>query len=211
MKCVFLDFNGTVLDDVDLCLELLNNMLKEKENKMVSLEEYKEIFTFPIINYYKASGFTFEGYTFDELADYFIIEYTRRNVLECSIFSDVKEFVDLVHNAGYKVVLCSASRIDLLLDQLNDFKIRNYFDDVIGLDNHHAVSKLQLALNYIKTNQVDVNNSYFVGDTTHDFEVGNAMGTQVILVNRGHQSSRVLNTVGAKQVSTLLDAYDCLK
>ena len=89
MKCIFLDFNGTVLDDVDFCLELLNTMLKEKENKYVGIKEYKNIFTFPIIKYYEAAGMTFNGYTFSELADWFIKENTERNVHECHIFEDV--------------------------------------------------------------------------------------------------------------------------
>jgi phosphoglycolate phosphatase len=207
MKCIFLDFNGTVLDDVNLCLELLNIMLEEKENKRVGIEEYKNIFTFPIIKYYEAAGLTFNGYTFAELADWFIKEYTERNIKECHIFDDVKQFVDLVHRAGYKVILCSASKLNLLIDQLNAYGIFDYFDDVIGLDNHHAASKLQLALNYIKDHSVDTNNSYFIGDTTHDFEVGEAMGTKVILVNRGHQSNEVLSTTKTDIASTLLDAY----
>ena len=49
-KYIFLDFNGTVLDDIELCLNLLNEMLYEKEKKTVTLEEYKNIFDFPIIN-----------------------------------------------------------------------------------------------------------------------------------------------------------------
>ena len=42
-KYIFLDFNGTVLDDVDLCLNLLNEMFWEKEKKMVDIDEYKHI------------------------------------------------------------------------------------------------------------------------------------------------------------------------
>ena len=53
-KYIFLDFNGTVLDDVDLCLNLLNEMLYEKEHITVDLDKYKEIFDFPIIKYYIA-------------------------------------------------------------------------------------------------------------------------------------------------------------
>ena len=41
-----LDFNGTIIDDVDLCLNILNHLLEERNYKKVSLEEYKHIFTF---------------------------------------------------------------------------------------------------------------------------------------------------------------------
>ena len=190
-KCVFLDFNGTVLDDVDLCLNLLNHMLAEKGVKTVSLEEYKEIFTFPIIEYYKKAGFDFTKYTFEELAEYFIVEYTRRNVTEAFIYSDFSWFINEIRQLGYEVILCSASKKVLLLDQLNDFNI-NVFDDVIALSNHYAASKLELAKEYVKEKDIDLNNSYFIGDTEHDAEVGLACGLNVILVDRGHQSENVL-------------------
>ena len=66
-KYLFLDFNGTVLNDVDLCLNLLNEMLVEKKKNALNIEEYKNVFTFPIKNYYIKAGFDFNGYTYEEL------------------------------------------------------------------------------------------------------------------------------------------------
>lgn len=192
-KYVFLDFNGTVLDDLDLCLNLLNEMLIMKGCKSVSLEEYKEIFGFPIINYYVKAGFDFSKYSFSELADYFIIEYGKRNYHETSIFDDVKDFIIAVREKGYKIVLCSASQLTLLKEQLIYFNISDLFDDVIGLNDHHANSKLFLAKEYVKNHPVDLENSYFIGDTTHDVEVGIECGLKPLLINRGHQSNNVLS------------------
>lgn len=201
-KYLFLDFNGTVLDDVDLCLNLLNEMLYEKEQKTVNLKEYKNIFDFPIIEYYKKAGFVFSNYTFEELANYFIVEYTRRNPFESTIFSDLEFFVNTLKKANYKVVICSASKKELLLEQLRDFKIIDLFDDVIALDNHYAASKLELAKKYVENIEVDYDNSYFIGDTTHDALVGEACGLRVILIDRGHQSKEIL----LKANCTILDS-----
>ena len=205
-KYIFLDFNGTVLDDVDLCLNLLNEMLSEKENKTVSLSEYKKIFDFPIIEYYKKAGFTFNGYTFEELANVFILEYTRRNPIESTIFTDLEYFVNVLKEAGYKVIICSASKKPLLLDQLKEFKINHFFDDVIALDNHYAASKLELAKEYVKNIDIDLENSYFIGDTTHDAIVGKECGLKVILVERGHQSKDILNKAQCIILDSLKDA-----
>ena len=184
-KYIFLDFNGTVLDDVDLCLNLLNEMLFEKEKKTVDIVEYKHIFDFPIIKYYLAAGFDFSKYTFEELAHYFIVEYTRRNPTESKVFDDLGLFVSDMKKHGYKVIICSASKKVLLLEQLKDFNI-------IDLDNHYAASKLELAKKYVSEIEIDKENSYFIGDTTHDAEVGVECGLNVVLVDRGHQSEDVL-------------------
>ena len=207
-KYIFLDFNGTVLDDVDLCLNLLNEMLYEKENKTVDIVEYKNIFDFPIIKYYLAAGFDFSKYTFEELANYFIVEYTKRNPSESKIFDDLVMFVEGIKEYGYKVVICSASKKPLLLDQLTDFNIINYFDDVIGLDNHYAASKLELAKKYVSEIEIDKENSYFIGDTTHDAEVGVECGLNVILIDRGHQSEDVLVKTKKPILHSLKSAFD---
>ena len=41
-------------------------------------------------------------------------------------------------------------------------------------------------------NSHDLENSYFIGDTTHDAEVGSECGLKVILIDRGHQAEDVL-------------------
>lgn len=210
-KYIFLDFNGTVLDDVDLCLNLLNEMLYEKEGKTVTLEEYKNIFCFPIINYYVAAGFTFEGYTFKELADVFIVDYANRSKTESWAFNDVEEFVNIVKSIGYKVVICSASLKPMLLEQLKLLGVYELFDDVIGLENHYAESKLELAKKYVANACVDLENSYFIGDTTHDAEVGSGCGLNTILVDRGHQSEEVLNNAKTTILHSLLETANFIK
>lgn len=210
-KYIFLDFNGTVLDDIELCINLLNEMLSEKEGKTVTVEEYKNIFCFPIINYYKAAGFTFDGYTFEELADVFIVDYARRSLTETKIFDDLEMFVKIVNEIGYKVVICSASLKPMLINQLKHAGIYELFEDVIGLDNHFAVSKLELAKEYVKNMNVDLEQSYFIGDTTHDAEVGVACGLIPILVDRGHQNEEVLKQAKSLILHSLLEVATYLK
>jgi phosphoglycolate phosphatase len=118
--------------------------------------------------------------------------------------------MDEVKKKGYKVVLCSASKKVLLIDQLKEFDIYDRFDDVIGLDDHFAVSKLELAKEYIKNKKVDLANSYFIGDTTHDAEVGVECGLNVLLIERGHQSKEVLNSTKKTVLSSFVDVLKVL-
>lgn len=210
-KYIFLDFNGTILDDLDLCFNLLNEMLYEKERITVDLKRYKEIFDFPIINYYVKAGFDFSKYTFEELANYFIIEYRNRTLTETKIFEDVPYFVKSLKAAGYKIVICSASQKLMLLDQLKYFGIDELFDDVIALDNHYAASKLELAKLYVEKHKIHLEQSYFIGDTTHDAEVGEECGLNVILVERGHQSKDVLLKANSLILGTLKETAEFIK
>lgn len=50
---ILFDFNGTIVNDIDLCLTILNDMLTLRKHNVVDLKQYLAIFDFPVIEYYK--------------------------------------------------------------------------------------------------------------------------------------------------------------
>ena len=50
-------------------------------------------------------------------------------------------------------------------------------------------------MNYLKEHNINPSDVTFIGDTTHDYEVGSLCGAKSILVSKGHQSVNVLKTV----------------
>ena len=55
------DFNGTLFDDVEAGINSVNDMLSERGLKTLEdKEDYRKVFKFPIIEYYKDLGFDFE-------------------------------------------------------------------------------------------------------------------------------------------------------
>ncbi|MDD6302967.1 MAG: HAD family hydrolase [Bacillales bacterium] len=206
---IFFDFNGTILDDVDLCLKLLNTMLINKGLKSFEKENYKEIFTFPIIQYYRNAGFTFEGYTFEELSQWFILNYQAAS-LNCHLYPNVINLIKELKLKGYKIILLSASKIENLIEQTNHFNITSYFDDILGLDNFHAYSKEQIAIEYIKNKRIDPKRCLFIGDSTHDYEVASKVGGDAILVTYGHQSKKVLSQTNCPLIDEIIKVREFL-
>lgn len=207
---VFLDFNGTIIDDIDLCLNLLNEILQQQNHKKVSREDYKNIFTFPVKKYYELAGVDFKLNSFEELADWFIREYQPAS-LKCSLFPKTTEAFEILKSRGYHLVILSASEKHNLLEQCESFGIVSYFDAILGIDNIHAESKINIALNYMKEHHIQGANVLFVGDTLHDYEVSKAMGANCMLVSCGHQSKEVLQKAGVPILSTVYDLINILK
>ena len=56
---VLWDFNGTVYDDMEACLRSVNEMLSERGLPVLSAEAYREVFDFPVKDYYAKIGFDF--------------------------------------------------------------------------------------------------------------------------------------------------------
>lgn len=191
MDYIFFDFNGTILDDRKVCLNLLNEMLMMKNHPPIDEERYLDIFTFPVINYYQKAGFTFPKDNFKELAKYFIVRYQQESI-NSPIFYDVENILIKLKKTGKKLFILSASQKDMLVKQLKMYQIYDYFDAVIGKDNIYASGKEELGVDFMEKNKLDKSKCIFIGDTLHDEETANAMGIKCILISRGHQSKKVL-------------------
>ncbi len=209
MDYIFFDFNGTLVDDVDLCLDLLNEMLLMSNHPSVSKETYLKIFTFPVQDYYKKAGFDFSKDDFALLADYFIKEYKKRNI-HCKLYGDVIEVLDALKKSNKHLIILSASEISMMKDQLTLYKILPYFEEILGKNDIYATGKSELGLSFMKKNQLDKSKCVFIGDTLHDEETADAMGIRSILVSRGHQSKEVLSQGHSLVISSLKELLQLL-
>jgi phosphoglycolate phosphatase len=191
MKTIFWDFNGTLLDDAHLCHDILCEMLEEVGRNKVTYEQYLDIFTFPVRDYY-AKVYDLEAVSFDVLAKRFITRYKPRS-LEVPLTAGAIETLTEAKRLGFKNVLLSASEINNLYEQIRHFGIETMFDDVLGTDNIHAKDKTDIALSYVKTHPIDPVNTLMVGDTLHDAKVAQAIGCKIVLYTGGHQSKARLS------------------
>ena len=185
-KHIIWDWNGTLLDDVDFCRKIINRILVENNLPELSFDRYREIFTFPVEDYYKAAGLDFNKTSFEVLGKDFIDEYEEKK-LTCSLFDSSVEVLSAIHKKGIGQSVLSAYLHDNLVSILDHYNLTQYFDNIIGLDNIYAGSKTHLGLMLIEQLKIPGNEVLFVGDTLHDAEVAKAMGVKSILIANGHQ------------------------
>lgn len=196
-----IDFNGTILDDRELCVTILNEMLVMQGHEPVTLDKYLHIFTFPIIEYYRRAGFKLEpegNENFDYLAKIFVRSFKER-FPGLQIFDDAIPFLESFKGKK-KLILLSASEQKALESQLEHFGVLSYFDVVLGIKDIYAASKLNEAKRYFKENKTDMSKVLFIGDTLHDEEVAKALGAKSIFVSRGHQHPDVLKSLGESEI-----------
>ena len=201
INTIIWDFNGTILDDIDLCLFVLNSMLKKRNLPEKSIEEYREIFGFPIKEYYIKAGFDFEKEPYEEIAPDFVELYFG-NTHKYSVFDDFIKFQQNIKNKSLTQILLSATREDLLLNQIKELGISEYFDHVIGTNDIFAHGKIERAKIYFKENNIDLKDAVLIGDTIHDFDVSRELCCPCVLYNKGHQSIARLEKTGCKIISS---------
>ncbi len=187
------DFNGTIIDDLDFCVDVLNDMLTKHDHKAVTKQEYLDVFTFPIIEYYRKAGFLFPPLgtdDFEELAVDFDTQYNQ-GFKDCQMFEDIIPFLKK-YQGKKRLIVLSATKTSTLLEELKQLKILSYFDGIIGTDDIYGASKLDQARRYFSSNPYNPDSTLFIGDTLHDQEVGKDLKGKTALIYRGHQSKSVL-------------------
>ena len=191
------DWNGTLFNDVDLCADIMNILLTQESLPNISLQRYKEIFTFPVIEYYKIAGHTFKQNSFEVLGKQFVDEYEDKKT-ECSLFEGVTSLISEIKNRNVNQHLLSAYEQQSLNSIIKHFKIDSYFTNIVGLDNIYASGKIHLAHQLI--DKILLNKEHvkvlLIGDTIHDYEVAKEINSDCILLSHGHQDEERLLKLG---------------
>lgn len=185
-KHIIWDWNGTLLNDVNFCRKIINRILVENNLPELSLNRYREIFTFPVQDYYQAAGLDFTKTSFEVMGKDFIDEY-EENKLTCSLHENAIEVLSAIHKNGIRQSVLSAYLHENLVSILNHYNLTQYFDNIIGLDNIYAGSKTHLGLMLLEQLNLPGDEILFVGDTLHDAEVAATMGVKLVLIANGHQ------------------------
>lgn len=197
---VIWDFNGTILDDIDTGIKSVNTMLSRRALRQIaSRSEYFGVFGFPIIEYYRRLGFDFEKESYAVLADEWVAEYLK-NVVDAPLCRGVKDALDAFAAAHIKQYVLSMTEQNMLISQLEQLGVMKYFIQASGLDNVQAFSKLSLAESWRCGK--DLSRAVFIGDTTHDYETAQTMGTDCVLIASGHQKRCELEKCACRVVGS---------
>ncbi len=186
------DWNGTLVADVPHVVNMNNLTLEQFGYRHTSEEEYRAKFRHPVHEYYYDLGVTAED--FPKIAKVWNKAYVEG--FDCvPLCAGAAEAVMRFRAAGHKQVIISASQVDQLRAQVERFpELRGMFDEVLGLSDQLAVSKVHLAVDYLQRSGEKPEDCVFLGDTTHDAETAAAIGCRCFLIEGGHQERKVLNS-----------------
>ncbi len=181
------DWNGTLLDDRHLCVDIMNRLLRQYHLPGMSLHRYLDIFSFPIRKYYNTLGWHDETVPFETISTEFIRLYEAEKS-SCSLRPFARETLDAFHKMGRRQFILSASKQDSLDEILAHYGLTGLFTAVYGLRDHYARGKTEIGHNMVSDFHIVPGRSLFIGDTTHDAEVAGALSIPCILIQDGHNS-----------------------
>lgn len=202
---VIWDWNGTLLDDVWLCVEVMNDLLDRQSLPRITVDGYRDEFGFPVYNYYTKLGFPPERPFFEALSVDFIAAYDARR-FECSLQDTAAELIHGLAAAGLSQNVLSAYHERTLHEVIDHYDLRQPLTAIAGQNNIYAEGKIGRGLDLMRELQFEPGETVLIGDTIHDHEVATAMGVHCILVDIGHHPRARLQPLGATVCSSLIEA-----
>lgn len=196
MITIIWDWNGTLLKDIDLCVNTMNKLLDARNLPQINHAVYREVFSFPVKDYYQTIGFDFTKEDFDIPAHQYIDLYYQ-GFDGCSLQNDTEKVLDYFRQKNVRQFVLSAMEHGMLEKTLKAKEIFEYFEGVAGLTDHLAVSKVDQGKMLIGKFNIELAETWMIGDTVHDFEVASEMGVKCVLIADGHQSEERLLKTGA--------------
>ena len=179
------DFNGTVLDDVEMAVAAVNDMLDSRGLEKTNIDVYKDTLTMPLTEYYKTVGIycnDIAGLSLEFRA------CCDKHAEIAKIADGVREVIDVAKNAGITNVLMSSLYHPHLLAEVEKYGISDMFDEVIGLPDRNLGSKKSNALAYLGRQGIDAKNVLFIGDLISDAQMAQEIGAKAVLISNGHMS-----------------------
>ena len=188
----------------------MNDLLEKRNLPALSLKHYRDIFTFPVRNYYVNAGFDFEVENFDVVAIEFMELYFKR-LSQAGIFGDAAEILSDFQKHGIAQILISAMEHESLLASVKEKGLFEYFDHISGINDHFADGKIENAKIIVRDLKLDLSKTLMIGDTIHDFEAASELGVSCLLVANGHQSVERLKPLNCEVTDNLNGVLEMVK
>jgi phosphoglycolate phosphatase len=204
LESVIWDFNGTLIDDLDLVLRSVNGQLARRHLPLLARASYRSVFGFPVEAYYRRIGLNPDTESMTELSAEFFSTYDT-GLMHCPLHEGVTELLQRFRKAGVRQFVLSAMEEARLRTVIQHLGVEDFFDGIHGLAHLEGDSKVARGRDLVREFKIDPKAALLIGDTKHDAEVARILGMPAVLVGQGHQSLSRLQNCGCPVYASLRD------
>ena len=184
-KVVLFDLDGTLINTSEGIFNSVRHAEKMMGFDLVSDEQLNSfVGPPPVQSYMKNYGVTEE--VAREATKYHREYGAKYGIYEAAVYQGIPELLETLKESGVKLGVCTLKRQDIAEKVLAHFKLLEYFDVVVGIDQQESLTKadtIDIALDAVK--ETNKENAALVGDSVYDAEGAEVAGVDFVGVLYG--------------------------
>lgn len=182
MKNIIFDWSGVVRDTVTNQMWIVNNIFKKYGVREITTEEFRENWTQPPASFYQK--YLPVGYNEEERSKLFQKLQLDKDCPKAASFPEVVEVIRKCKQNGYFLAVVSSDFPETLLPEVKDYGLENTFNEIIT----DANDKLPPIKKIIMENNLNLEDTFFIGDSNHEIDVAKQVGIKSVAVTWGFTS-----------------------
>ena len=192
MKHIIWDFNGTLLNDAQLSVDLDNYVFDRIGVPRITLEDYRNNMTMPV------------------RARIWLDEFNRK-AIGVGLLPGALEAIQRLHAQGRSQSVLSASYEPSLKKQCDALGLTPYMRDISGLQDESASKKTEIGRRQLHELGLAGADVVLVGDMLADAHLAEALGADCVLVSWGHNDLKRLMSTGLPVAHSFEELEEILK
>lgn len=195
MKHIIWDFNGTLLNDTQLSLDVDNNVFEKLGIPAITIDDYRNNMTMPVRDFYPAVDVDYSIHSYETIARLWLDEFNQKAV-GVGLVSGALDAIRFFHGQGRSQSVLSASYEPSLRKQCEALGLTPYMADISGLEDESASKKTEIGRRQLRELGLEGRNVVLIGDMLTDAHLAEDLGADCILVSWGHNDLKRLLSSG---------------
>ena len=195
MKHIIWDFNGTLLNDAQLSVDLDNYVFDQIGVPRITLADYRNNMTMPVRDFYPLVGVDYAKHSYEEIARLWLDEFNQKAV-GVGLLPGALDAIKTLHAQGRSQSVLSASYEPSLKKQCDALGLTPYMKDISGLQDESAGKKTEIGQRQLRELGLSGADVVLVGDMLADAHLAQALGADCVLVSWGHNDLKRLQSTG---------------
>ena len=188
IKCILIDLDGTIINSGPDLIDSLNFVLRNQNIKPIESRIIgslvgggaKAMITRAYQNLKLKTPFNIDSLV-EEFLEYYFENCSNNSFLYPNVFNSLKKL-----KSKFRIALCTNKKQFITEKILKDFKIKDFFDCVLGSDSKIKLKPDTEMLKYcLNEFQVAPEQAVMIGDSSNDIIPAKALGMKSIYVTYG--------------------------
>lgn len=189
IELVTLDYNGTMVADTQVCIDIGNHLIETFGGKPLPRKEYIRKFDFPSLEFYCRQGADREAMLAGGYAEAFQ-EFYEPRASKCRTRRGMRKLLNWLSNNSVDSIILSNHIRHNIIKQLKRLGIEGFFAEVLANESAASAAsgknKVQRLHDYLAESRYNPSQAAIIGDSPEDIGIGKELGMMTIGITDGY-------------------------